>query len=151
MQTIEARNGPDGTERVALVFDRTLPGDQVVHVTDLASGVEGAVSYTTQGPADALSICGDGHGGFGTSDGVATVDLLIPAAWIDPDGGVDQYTITPDGTGGDEYFDQLAKIIVCPATDGAVQVSVVQPASVSTADLTVSIDGNVLVLEISPA
>lgn len=149
LQRIEARNGPSGTERVAVSFDRPLPSDEVIHVTDLASHVEGVVSYTTQGPAAFLSICGAGHGGFGT-EGVATVDLLIPAAWFDPEHDVEHHAVTPDGTGGEEYFDQIGKIIVCPAIDGVVQVSVTHPASVSAANLDVYIDGNTLVLEAAP-
>ncbi len=153
LQSISARMGPVGIERVVLDFDSPLPSAPIEHVDELDDASAVAISYTTQHSDNDgnLWICGNRHFGF-TPGPVWTVDLLFPARWFaDPSKEFTDPTL-PAGPGGEEYFDRLSKIIVCPASsdDEFVQVSVTHPASTKADDVSITVEDHAVIVEVEP-
>jgi len=151
LEALEAQGGPDGTERVVLVFNDTLPTTRIVHVAALGrthldsahlrSVDPLAVSYRSQGPGDVLHICGYVHGGGGTRGTAKSIDLLLPGNWFAADAGPHEDAYRLDISGN------VAKIIV---RDGFVQVAVISPASVQEANVAVTVEDNTVVLMVEP-
>lgn len=147
-QWVEATVGPDGTERVVLVFDKDLPEAPVRFVDDVASPEPSAVSYTTQaasggGPGgEGIRKCGARH--WFPNGTTGSVDLLLPSEWFAP--GPEAYRfqgpmrIEPAGA-------MIGKISACQY-QGFIQFSVWAAASDNPADVTVSVEGNTLTLDI---
>ena len=145
---IKARNGPAGTERVTLVFDGTLPIQGTAAVASHpAPEPDHGIVYQVQGPSETITVCDSWHD-YGAGAAVSTLDVLIPASWLS--GRTVQPSVSPEGPGGEEYFDQLAKIIVCGPHDGWVPVTIMNPATVDPSRIAVTTNGAEIVAEITP-
>jgi len=147
MEWMDVSGGPDGTERVVLVFDKDLPEVPVRFVDDVASPEPSAVSYTTQGPGDeGVRVCDGIHWFPGATKG--SVDLLLPGNWFElgSESYLGHYRTDPEpvkrGT--------VSKIPICVTKNGFIQVSVWGPASDNPEDVTVSVEGNTITLDIEP-
>jgi len=149
-QSLDVSGGPNGTERVVLVFDNDLPKAPVVFVGDVRSPEPSAVSYTTQesrgdGPGgDGMSVCGSTH--WFPSPGNTSVDVLLPTEWFAPGAEAYQFQgpvrIDPPGA-------MIGKIFACQY-QGFVQFVVWGSASDNPADVTVLVEGKTLTIEIAP-
>ena len=129
---IGGRGGPDGTEEVVIVFDGELPGTSARLVDDVAAvDVEG-IAYAIQGPSP-VRVCGDTHF-FGGS--FASVDVLVPAAWLRSETPKEEGVRTLPAPGGGAA-EPPGKVVVCAPRDGYVQVSIWGAASGDADDVRV--------------
>ncbi len=145
MEWMDVSGGPEGTERVVLVFDGDLPEVPIQFVDDVASPEPSAVSYATQGTGDqGVRVC-DGIHWFPSAT-TGSVDVLLPGDWFEP--GSESYLgrYRADTDPAKRGF--VSKIPICMTRNGFIQISVWGPASDDPADVSVSIEGNTITLEI---
>lgn len=143
---IEARGGPAGTERVTLEFSGPLPEQGPADYSPSArSAPDDRVVFTTQ-TSGTLQICGNPH----SAEGATTVDLLAPAAWLDPHRGLTDYVMRRDPPSDEDFFfDGIGKIITCWNTEGFVQIVVFGTASSDPGDISVDVIDNRIILDAS--
>lgn len=143
LEWVEADGGPDGTERVVLEFDKDLPEVPVVFVDDVGSAEASAVSYTIQGAGgDGITVCGATRWfSFGT---IASV--LLPSQWFAP--GSEAYR-SQEPLRFDPARPPQGKIYTC-RSEGLIQLVIWGAASDAAADVTVSVEGKTLTIEIVP-
>jgi hypothetical protein len=149
IRTIESRVGPDGEQDFVIVFDRSVPDDQISYINDITKAGVAHVAYTTQEwtPEEQtpLMTCGDSHFGFSPPAIVGQVDVLIPGEWFAAPPDVDKiiWTHDPEGSG--------LKTPLCGPHDGHVQFAIWGPSSHDPHDIRVYFEDRTrLVVEIRP-
>lgn len=143
---IEARNGPAGTERVILVFDSPLP----VATTDIRADIattDATVSFSVRRSSELFDPCGSAPSRLDPDGLLTSVDVRIPAQWLDPATGGKQPSIVPDPAGS-EHFDGLAKVIVCRPNSGVVQIAIFDPATTDSSDINLTVDRARIIVDI---
>lgn len=139
---IDALATGQGTTRVVLVFDGDVPSADADLVADVTTPPSDRVGYITQSSPNGISVCGSTHS-F-PSPGNRTVDIFVPGDWFSPESSID-----PPIEWDPDSVTQL-KIVVCPAQNGAVQISVWGAASGRVQDVEVTVDARTIIVDIAP-
>lgn len=142
---IEARTETPGTTSVVLVFDSDLPNTTVELLGDITTPTTSGIGYITQNSKDAssdISVCGSTH--RFPPPGNQTVDIFVPGDWFDPQMSVDAPVVPAPDSG------PLSKIVTCQPRNNVIQISVWGSASGRSQDVDVTVDANIISVDIAP-
>jgi len=107
--------GAQGNEQVAFAFSGRLLDETPTQVDGWSAASGEGIEYLIQ-PMRELEVCGATH--WFPSDTESSIDLLLPAEWLDVASFEDVGFREAGGTG-----EGIEKIVVCPPRNGVVQIS----------------------------